>query len=91
MLKPSRLFIREKSTSIFSAICYSTPILFQGFMMFYHQFVNANVELSLFQNNAMFVYKTYFSDSFKRIQFQSVYRLLLDMLKNFVIRWLFQG
>ena len=135
MFKPARLLLRGKSSSIFYAICYSTPILFQGFIfrsrctqVFFKRVLLKQTPTQVFScqiceffENTFFystppvaasVYFTlnfsipissavYFKTMpflsrkffslifFKRIQFQSVHELLLDMHKNFVIRRLF--
>ena len=86
MFKPARLLIRGKSTSIFYAICYSTPILFQGFM-FYPQFFNASsVYFETFETRSFLSRKLFSLISLNKSNFKAFInscwmciKLLLDM------------
>ena len=89
IFKTARFLIRGKSASIFYAICYFTPLLWQGFILC-SQYTNASAQFSIFRTNAIFHLTFFFIDFFKQIQFQIVHKLLLDMDKNFVIRRLFK-
>ena len=100
MFKPAKVLIRRKSTSIFYAVCYSTPVLFS--FIFYPQFVNVNVQFSIIETiqsmkqfkafiNSWWIciktslYEDFFDASFSKLSTDPLYAIIFIIFWHFLM------